>query len=126
MGVFKSIFTWWDGATIGTRLFSRRNGREIGSDSAGNVYFEGKKDGRRWVIYNGANDSSRIPPEWYSWIHYQIDGHPDEALPPARAFERPATPNLTGTADAYRPSGALERGGVRAAASGDYQAWQPD
>ncbi len=34
--------------------------------------------------------------------------------------------NLTGTALAYRPPGALERGGKRAAAPGDYQAWSPE
>jgi NADH:ubiquinone oxidoreductase subunit len=55
-----------------------------------------------------------------------IDDHPDEALPPAPKFLKPATANLTGTPQAYRPSGALERGGQRAAASGDYEAWAPD
>jgi NADH:ubiquinone oxidoreductase subunit len=35
------------------------------------------------------------------------------------------TPNATGTAAAYRPKGALERGGVRARAVGDYEAWTP-
>jgi len=35
-------------------------------------------------------------------------------------------PNLTGTAQAYRPPGALEAGGNRPAATGDYEAWSPD
>lgn len=126
MGLLKNIFTWWDGATIGTALFSWRNGRRVGSDALGNAYFEGKKGSRRWVIYNGPNDASRVPPEWHSWLHRQIDGVPDEALPPVRAFARPATVNLTGTRAAYRPSGALERGGRRQAASGDYEAWTPN
>lgn len=123
----KNFFTWWEGATVGTALFSWRNGVKVGSDALGNVYYQSKKkDGRRWVIYNGSNDASRIPPDWYSWIHRQIDGVPDEALPPVRKFEKPATGNRTGTPDAYRPSGALERGGQRAAASGDYEAWTPE
>ena len=126
MGFWSKIFTWWNGATIGTALFTRRHGARVGTDSLGNVYFRSKKGDKRWVIYQGANDASRIPPEWYSWLHHQIDGHPDEALPPVRKFEKPATPNLTGTAYAYLPSGALERGGQRAAASGDYQAWTPE
>lgn len=127
MGFWSKIFTWWNGATIGTALFSRRHGERVGSDSLGNVYFRAKKGpDRRWVIYNGPNDASRIPPEWYSWLHHQIDGLPDEVLPPPRPFEKPPFPNLTGTAYAYRPSGALERGGQRAAASGDYQAWTPE
>lgn len=126
MGLLKQIFTWWDGATIGTALFTRRHGTRVGTDGLGNVYYQGKKNGRRWVIYNGANDVSRIPPEWYSWMNFHIDGHPDDALPPAPKFLKPATPNLTGTPQAYRPAGAMERGGHRAAASGDYQAWTPD
>jgi NADH:ubiquinone oxidoreductase subunit len=130
MGLLKSIFTWWDGATIGTRLFSRRNGRRVGTDGLGNVYFEGGAaiggGPRRWVIYDGANDSSRVPPEWHAWLHGMIEGPPDRALPPARRWQAPAQPNLTGTNQAYRPAGALEAGGVRAAATGDYEAWRPD
>ena len=66
MSVLMKIFTWWEGATIGTLLYSRRNGRKIGSDALGNVYFETKKPvdgkGRRWVIYEGQNDASRWRP----------------------------------------------------------------
>ena len=124
MGLLKKIFTWWEGATIGTALQVRLRGRQVGSDSLGNLYY-GTKDGRRWVVYNGANDPSRIPPEWYSWLHHQIDAVPDEALPPPPKFLREPSPNRTGTPAAYRPAGALERGGVRQAASGDYEAWTP-
>ena len=126
MGFFKNLFTWWDGATLGTAIWSWRNGRKVGSDSLGNAYFETQNGDRRWVMYNGANDVSRIPPEWYSWITRQIEDVPEKALPPAPKFLKPAAPNLTGTPYAYRPSGALERGGQRQAASGDYQAWTPD
>ncbi|TVV73705.1 NADH:ubiquinone oxidoreductase subunit NDUFA12 [Sphingomonas solaris] len=130
MGLLKNIFTWWDGATIGTSLFSRRNGREVGRDAAGNLYFEAKKEEngfrRRWVMYNGANDASRVPPEWHGWLHNTVDALPDQSLPPARVWEKPALPNQTGTATAYRPAGALEKGGRRAAATGDYEAWSPD
>ncbi|HEY5713472.1 MAG TPA: NADH:ubiquinone oxidoreductase subunit NDUFA12 [Allosphingosinicella sp.] len=126
MGFFKNLFTWWEGAGVGTALYSWRLGNKVGEDGLGNAYFEGKKGGRRWVMYNGSNDVSRVPPEWYAWLTRQIDGVPDEALPPAPKFLKPAIPNLTGTPAAYRPSGAMERGGRRAAASGDYQAWTPD
>ena len=37
MGLLASIFTWWNGATLGTSLFTRRHGREVGRDAAGNV-----------------------------------------------------------------------------------------
>jgi NADH:ubiquinone oxidoreductase subunit len=126
MGFFKNMFTWWEGASLGTMLFTRRHGRQVGTDGYGNAYYLSKDGARRWVIYSGANDTSRIPPEWYAWMHHQIDGLPDEVLPPVREFQKPREPNLTGTAEAYRPSGALERGGQRAAASGDYEAWTPE
>jgi len=93
MGFFKNLFTWWDGATLGTALFSALNGSKVGEDPLGNRYFEGK--GRRWVMYAGANDVSRVPPEWYAWLTRQIDGVPDGsvvtppdcALPPVGATE---------------------------------------
>jgi len=43
-----------------------------------------------------------------------------------RGFEKTHQPNLTGTPDAYRPSGSLAKGGARPPATGDYQAWKPD
>lgn len=128
MSILMRIFTWWDGATIGTSLWSRRNGRSVGTDDLGNAYFESKQsDGRptrRWVIYSGSNDASRVPAEWHGWLHHTTDLIP-ETLPPARAWEKDALPNLTGTIEAYRPQGAIERGGNRAAATGDYEAWSP-
>ena len=32
----------------------------------------------------------------------------------------------TGTSSAYRPAGSLKAEGVRAASTGDYQAWTPE
>jgi len=131
MDWLKKIFTWWNGATIGTLLYSSRNGTEVGKDALGNTYYESKKADstgrkRRWVIYNGANDASRVAPEWHGWLHATVDAAPDPALSPPRIWEKPALPNLTGTREAYRPAGALEAGGLRAAATGDYEAWTPN
>jgi NADH:ubiquinone oxidoreductase subunit len=131
MGFFSKIFTWWDGATLGTMLDSAMRGEHVGTDGQGNKYFRAKKklpDGRerRWVIYNGANDASRVPAEWHGWLHGSFDGVPESHLPPPRIWEVDFTPNATGSGDAYRPQGALERGGRRAAATGDYEAWSPD
>jgi NADH:ubiquinone oxidoreductase subunit len=78
------------------------------------------------VIYAGPNDASNVPPEWHGWLHGSFDAVPESRLPPARIWEADHTPNATGTGAAYRPQGALERGGRRAAASGDYEAWSPD
>ena len=130
MGILAKMFTWWDGATVGTLFDSALRGEKVGTDVQGNAYFRAKKrhnDGRerRWVIYAGANDASRVPAEWHGWLHGSFDGVPESNLPPARIWEVDYTPNATGTLAAYRPAGALERGGKRAAASGDYEAWTP-
>ena len=130
MGINLNPFTWWTGASWGTMFYGLIGKRRMGSDGLGNDYYEGGSDTagrpRRWVIYAGANDASRVPPEWFSWLHHQVEDVPGRALPGPRDWQKPGVPNLTGTALAYRPSGALEKGGQRAAATGDYEAWTPD
>ncbi|MGC1272051.1 MAG: NADH:ubiquinone oxidoreductase subunit NDUFA12 [Croceibacterium sp.] len=132
MGILSKIFTWWDGATIGTALFSGMNGQHVGTDGQGNKYYQSAKRktvgglNQRWVIYNGANDASRVPAEWHGWLHHSYDELPESHLPAPKIWEVDYTPNATGTVSAYRPQGALERGGVRAAATGDYEAWTPE
>jgi NADH:ubiquinone oxidoreductase subunit len=131
MNFLSKIFTWWDGATIGTLLNSALTGDQVGTDAQGNTYHRARKPGplgaeRRWVIYNGANDASRVPAEWHGWLHGTFDGVPESFLPPPHIWEADYSPNATGTAQAYRPQGALERGGKRAAATGDYESWSPD
>lgn len=139
MGLFGKIFTWWDGATLGTLWWALRTGGEhVGTDAAGNKYYRKKaKDGgrptgsytsgeKRWVIYNGPNDASRVPSEWHGWLHGSFDDIPESHLPPPKVWETEYTPNATGTPLAYRPQGALERGGRRASADGDYEAWSPE
>ena len=127
MGIFANAFTWWNGASWGTMITSRRNGEEVGRDDAGNVYFRHRKDpARRWVIYDGSNDSSRVPPGWNAWLRGTIDELPEAALPARRSFEQPPRPNLTGTREAYRPDGSMGGKGIRAPATGDYQAWTPE
>ena len=136
MGFFGKIFTWWDGATIGTMLYSSRRGEHVGTDAQGNRYYRERKRAdndafsreRRWVIYAAANDASNVPAEWHGWLHgsFGDGGVPESNLPPARIWEVDYTPNVTGTASAYRPQGAMERGGQRARATGDYEAWTPE
>ncbi|MXO86971.1 NADH:ubiquinone oxidoreductase subunit NDUFA12 [Altererythrobacter aurantiacus] len=138
MSFLGKIFTWWNGATIGTSLFTMRRGEKVGTDAQGNTYYRSrnKRDmttagsyigaERRWVIYEGANDASRVPPEWHGWLHGSFDDVPESYLPPAKIWETEYVPNATGTADAYRPQGALERGGKRVKAVGDYEAWTPE
>ena len=127
MGFLSRIFTWWNGATVGTALFTRMHGSEVGRDDGGNLYYESKgTPPRRWVIYNGNNDGSRVPPDWQMWLKGTIADLPEKSLPPRRSFQKPAEPNLTGTMAAFRPDGALGSGRIRPASTGDYQPWIPE
>lgn len=127
MGMFANLFTWWNGASLGTTIVTRARGEEVGRDEAGNIYFRHRKDpARRWVIYRGSNDSSHVPPGWNAWLRGTISEVPDKALPPRRPFQREPQPNLTGSGTAWRPSGSIRSPGHRPIATGDYIAWTPD
>jgi NADH:ubiquinone oxidoreductase subunit len=116
-------------ANIATRLFTARQGRKVGEDNYGNVYFEqrvvraGARQ-RRWVVFAGAAEASKVPPEWHCWLTHTVDAPLTDS--PHYAWQKPHLPNLTGTAQSYRPKGHDYRGGERAAATGDYEAWAPD
>jgi NADH:ubiquinone oxidoreductase subunit len=127
------IFTWWSGQTFGTQLWTWRFGEKVGQDEQGNTYYRtkgGKIDPtlgfeRRWVVYNGYAEATKIPPSWHGWIHHTVDVAPTEETYVAREWEKPHVPNMTGTPSAYRPSGSTLASGRRPAATGDYQAWTP-
>lgn len=129
--MLKRIFTWWNGVTIGALFDITRRAVEVGSDDQGNRYFEEKRPSlegrkRRYVIYNGVAEASRVPPDWHGWLHHMIEEPPTKAPLTRRAWEKDHKPNMTGTALAYHPKGSLARGGERAKATGDYEAWRPE
>lgn len=118
-------------ATIGTQLFTWLKGKQVGTDSMGNVYYEGRRkaaDGirKRWVIYKGLAEPSQVPAEWHGWLHYTTDETPDNDNIRRYFWQKPHQPNLSGTSQRYLPPGHLSKGGKRdASASGDYEAWRP-
>jgi NADH:ubiquinone oxidoreductase subunit len=116
--------------TIGTRLFTWLHGELVGSDQFGNRYYldkrtRGQKRERRWVIYSGTPDASKVPPEWHAWLHRMVVAPPSGATPTRREWQKEHQPNLTGTGLAYRPPGHVLKGGQRAKATGDYEPWVP-
>jgi NADH:ubiquinone oxidoreductase subunit len=112
---------------IGTKLWSWWNGVVVGEDRFGNRYYQSKRLGaaKRWVLYHGMAEASKVPPEWHRWLHYMTDIAPTWDGYFAHAWEKEHLPNLTGTAYAYQPPGHWDQGHKRARASADYQAWQP-
>jgi NADH:ubiquinone oxidoreductase subunit len=109
-------------------FLTRITSRKIGRDAVGNTYFESKRPDpvygrtRRTVALAHGLDSSIVPPEWHAWLHHSVDA-PLSA--PKQAWQKPHQPNLTGTAQAWRPKGHDYAGGKRRLTGGDYEAWTP-
>jgi NADH:ubiquinone oxidoreductase subunit len=120
------LFVWWRGATWGTLLATMLYGHLVGTDAFGNRYYQNKSGTRRWVLYNGTVEASRVPPEWHGWLHFTFREPPTVAPLKPQFFEKQYLPNLSGTAMAYRPEGSLAARGERAPTTADYEAWSPE
>jgi NADH:ubiquinone oxidoreductase subunit len=76
--------------TLGTRLLTWLRGELVGSDPYGNRYYRLKGDKpsgrgggrfsreRRWVIYQGEPEGSKVPSEWHAWLHHTVDEVPSD------------------------------------------------
>jgi len=117
------LFTWWNGETLGTRLWTWRKGTFVGEDETGNRYYRDAGGKRRWVIYNGLADPSTIPPGWHGWMHHRSDEPPAAYRP--HEWEKPHHPNWTGTPQAYRPPGSILQPTPKTPGESDYEPWTP-
>lgn len=123
-GYIKRALTWWHGSTLGTQWMTSRKGVKVGEDDAGNIFYETRDAKRRWVIFNGEAEASRVGPEWHGWLHHTWDEPPTKAPLVRKDWEKPHLPNMTGTAQAYAPAGSLRRAVPEARS--DYEAWTPE
>jgi NADH:ubiquinone oxidoreductase subunit len=122
--MFLRLLTWWNSQTLGTQIFTMRRGIKVGSDEQGNIYYHNASDKRRWVIYNGYIEATRVSPDWHGWLHFTFD-EPSTTAPLAhKSWEKPHQENLTGTLTAYAPLGSLRK--ASPVARSDYEAWQPE
>jgi len=86
MDFLRRCFTWWNGWTFGTQVWTSLYGEFVGEDEFGNRYFRtrgGKIDPnlgfeRRWVIYNGVAEASTVAPSWHGWLHHTVDVPPTQ------------------------------------------------
>lgn len=124
MNFILRALTWWNSQTWGTQFFTWRKGVRVGEDDQGNVYYRSRDDKKRWVIYNGEMEASRVNPEWHGWLHFTWNEPPTEKPLVRKAWEKPHSENLTGTPLAYAPAGSLRQ--ARPADRRDYEAWQPE
>ena len=101
--LLQKIFTWWNQDTFDTRLKTIFLGKLVGSDELGNKYYE-SKNGKRWVIYANTIDASKIPVEWYSWMHFTPNKIEKTHELEKYDWQKPHQSNLTGTEEAYYPN----------------------
>lgn len=111
--------------TIATKLATLLVGRFAGQDKYGNRYYyrlrNGQRD-KRWVMYKGEAEGSKVPAQWNAWLHHTISEIPD-TKEKKYPWIKDHQANLSGTASAYRPP--LRKTGQRQKATGDYEAWKP-
>lgn len=82
------------------------NAKTVGHDQYGNVYYEHpqkNKKTKRWVIYRGLAEGSRVPPEWHGWLHHMFEAPPTETYGAPYSWQTTHKPNLSGTKNAYAP-----------------------
>ncbi|HWL83405.1 MAG TPA: NADH-ubiquinone oxidoreductase subunit NDUFA12 family protein [Roseomonas sp.] len=112
------------------RLTTGLSASKIGTDRFGNTYWESRKSWlgygrkRRFVLYNGAPEPTKVPPEWHCWLHHITDAPlPEKKL---YSWQKEPRQNMTGTALAYRPPAHSRAAAVqRPPTAGDYEAWTP-
>ena len=118
------LVTWWNGQTLGTQIHTWRHGVRVGEDAAGNVFYQTRDGSRRWVIYNGEVEASRVDPDWHGWLHHTWAEPPTERPVRHKTWEKPHLQNMTGTPQAYAPAGSIKR--AEPAPRTDYEPWTPD
>lgn len=113
---------------LGSYLYTLFCGVQVGTDQFGNKYYESKSASRamgrkhRWVYYLGEPEASKVPSQWFSWLHYQTDEAPSSnGL--KYEWQKQHELNSTGTSAAYYPKGHVKAEGKRSKAVGDYEAW---
>jgi len=120
----KRSVTWWNDQTLNTQLFTWWRGVLVGEDTQGNKYYETRDKKRRWVIFDGLAEASRVSPEWHGWLHRTFDEPPTNVPLARQSWEIPHQENLTGSAAAYAPPGSMRH--AKPAVARDYEAWKPE
>ena len=70
MSIETRVYTWF-------QLLTGR-GELVGTDEFENRYYRCDRSRlhgreRRWVLFKGEAEASRVPPEWHAWLHHTTD-----------------------------------------------------
>ena len=125
--LLKLLFTWWNGNTVGTNLYTFFKGKKVGEDYFGNFYYESKDKKNRWCIYSNESEASRISPEWNSWLRFISNTCPKDN-DVTYSWQKLFDGNLTGLDSAYKPDVIRTRVSKEGLDNyqSDYKAWKPE
>ena len=101
--MLKEIFTWWNGQTLGTRISTYFYGQFVMMDDNYNKFYRNKSDTRRWVIYKGEVEATKVSPEWNNWLRFTSLNPPLES-DSKHEWQIKHKQNQTGTKNAYSPN----------------------
>tara|TARA_B100001250_G_C19236825_1_gene544745 strand:+ start:108 stop:458 length:351 start_codon:yes stop_codon:yes gene_type:complete len=115
--------------SIGTKIYTWIYGNYVGSDELENKYYCNSKDFnninyKRWVIFKGEIEASKIPPHWHAWLHKSIDKPPINYTH-EYDWQKNHQPNYTGTSKAYYPISHPLSNSSKKTDDSDYEKWQP-
>ena len=115
--------------TLGTILYTLFYGNLVGQDDYNNKYYCNSKNfndlsSKRWVIFQGEIEASKIPSHWHAWLHKTIEDPPlsyEHKYPWQKDHEQ----NMTGTDKAYYPdSHPLSKAYNDEAIKNEYESWK--
>ena len=113
---------------IGTYLYTWLNGRQVGEDEFGNRYFEHKNNQslpqnkqKRWVIFKGLIEASKVPPKWRGWLHFACN---DVKEYQSYDWQKKHSPNMTGTKYAYKYHTSIDN--IDRRVLNNYESWKPE
>jgi NADH:ubiquinone oxidoreductase subunit len=107
---------------IATLIYSFLFGKFVGHDEYHNSYYRSRatgKDEKRWVLYKGIVEATKVPPLWHRWLHFTTNDIPNQNQRDELSWQKQHQPNFTGTEYAYSPEKNNN-------AKKLYEAWEPE
>ena len=114
---------------LGTTIYTWFYGNIVAEDKFGNRYYCNSKNfddlkAKRWVIFKGEVEATKIPPQWHSWLHKSIDKAPIN-YSHKYEWQKDHEPNRTGTEKAFSPNSELSENSNYDNINEDYEKWNP-
>jgi len=116
--------------SFGTSLYTWIYGNLVGKDEFNNRYYCNTKnfddlEAKRWVIFHGSIEATKIPSHWHAWLHKTINIPPLEYRHKYN-WQKNHQQNMTGTNQAYYPdSHPLSKSYKPDIIKDEYDSWSP-